>query len=341
MSMPTKATRRRGVLLMVLACLGLGVAACGSGNDASGDAGAPTQDDGLIINLSIPLSQPFAGAVKMGSDAAAKALGTKYQYTAPADLSNMVPDYTRLFNEAIARKPKAILFINFNPKVFKPLIKKATDAGIAVSLYNSGSDTFKDVGAIGYAGEEPISQGQAAGKAALESGAKTLVCVNHLEDEELQRRCAGARQVVEAAGGTVAELNIPPADSTNDAAITQDLQGYLKSHGDIDGMITLGGNVATDAVLARKNLGKSNIKIGTTDVSTGALKAVKSGELDYVIDQQPYLQGYYALQMAVQYLRYGIKPNSAIDTGGLIIDKSNVDRTLEIQKQYAGIRGAQ
>lgn len=272
MSTPKKATRRRGLPLLLVACLGLGLAGCGSGGRAGGDAsgGAPVKDDGLIINLSIPLSQPFAGAVKKGSDDAAEALGTEYQYTAPPDLSNMVPDYTRLFNEAIARKPRAILFINFNPEVFAPLIRKAADAGIAVSLYNSGSHTFRDVGAIGYAGEEPISQGQAAGRAALESGAKTLVCVNHLATEELERRCRGAREVVEAAGGSVAELNIPPADSTNDEAITRDIQGYLKSHDDIDGVITLGANVATDAVLARRNLGDPDIKIGTTDVSTGA-----------------------------------------------------------------------
>ena len=105
--------------------------------------------------------------------------------------------------------------------------------------------------------------------------------------------------------------------------------------------MTQGAAIATDAVTALGNLGKSGtIKVGTMDVSTAVLNDVKNGTLGWVIDQQGYLQGFDSLQIAAQYLRYKLAPTAPVNTGGLIISKSNVYAALAVQKQYPGLRGA-
>ena len=54
----------------------------------------------------------------------------------------------------------------------------------------------------------------------------------------------------------------------------------------------------------------SKAKVGTTDLSTQVLQDVADGKLLFTIDQQPYLQGYYSVLIAYQYVKYGMRPDS-------------------------------
>ena len=47
-----------------------------------------------------------------------------------------------------------------------------------------------------------------------------------------------------------------------------------------------------------------------------------------------------SIQIAYQYLNYGLQPIGHVRTGPLVIDASNVDKTLEANKSYSGVRGA-
>ena len=74
--------------------------------------------------------------------------------------------------------------------------------------------------------------------------------------------------------------------------------------------------------------------IGTRDL------AIKAGQIAFAMDQQPYLQGFLSIQTAYQYLNYGLHPIGLVTTGPLVIDASNVERTLEVNKTHSGVRGA-
>jgi len=69
----------------------------------------------FIIDVSGPLSDPFFGAFKLGSDTAAKELGINYQYSAAADETNIEADYTRLLQAAIGRHPDALVVGDYIP----------------------------------------------------------------------------------------------------------------------------------------------------------------------------------------------------------------------------------
>ena len=318
--------------------IGLAVSAC------SGSSSPPTSGPagGLILDINGPLSDPFFGAMKLGTDDAAKALGVNYQYVAPADVKNVVADYTRLLQESIGRHPAAMVVGDFVPSAFDPLIKQAVDAGIPVVIVNSGADSWQKVGALTYVGENALVTGEAAGTFAAKAGVHHLVCVNHVAgNPQLNQRCQGAQMTLSQAGGTSTVLNIPTADSGNPAAVQQDIQGFLTAHPETDGVLTLGSGIATDAQAAIKAIGKTGqIKLGTTDVSTAVLQAVKSGDISFDMDQQAYLQGFLSLEIAFQYLKYGIYPTQPIVTSGLVISKENVDKALAVQQQYPGSRGA-
>jgi simple sugar transport system substrate-binding protein len=293
-----------------------------------------------IIFLSGPLTDPFFGAVKLGTDTAAKELGIDYQYSTTPDFNDIVALYARLTEAAIARKPAAIVIGNFFPDSVEPLIKQAVEEGIPVFVTNSGRTTWRDLGALGFVGEDPDLMGKAGGEAEAEAGVTNGICVNHVASNPvLERRCNGYIAAIEAAGGTAKMITIPYEDTTNDQKLQQAIGGALMSGKDVDGIFTLGPSVAMNAVAAVEQTGR-DVVIGTTDLSTTALEAVRDGKLLFALDQQPFLQGYYGLMMASQYAKYKVAPVTEVNSGPFMIDASNVAAVLDVSTTYPGIRGA-
>lgn len=330
-----------GALLLVMVVITGCGSSGGSGAEATAATSSSTNSDELVIMLNGPLSDPFFGSMKQGADAAAKALEVNYQYSAPPNLANFEPEYTTLIRQAIGRHPDAMVVGNFIPSAFDPLIKEATEAGIPVVVVNTGIESWEADGAVTFVGASPPALGEADGEAAQKAGVTNLLCVDHAPvNPALAEQCDAAKKVLAVSGGNVDVLNIPTADSENPSAVTQDIEGYLQSHSDTDGIQTLGSSIAEDARTAITNLGKEEeIVIGGSDVSTASLEAVKNGEMAWLADQQAYLQGFDSLQVAVQYARYKIHPIKPIETG-LIIDKSSVGEVLAVQEANPGLRGA-
>src|SRR5256885_10227306 len=93
-------------MLALVALAGL-TAACTSAESTGGSASGPYSKY-LIIDISGPLSDPFFGAFKLGSDAAAKELGIKYEYSPAANEDNIETDYNRLIQAATGRQPPGL-----------------------------------------------------------------------------------------------------------------------------------------------------------------------------------------------------------------------------------------
>lgn len=301
---------------------------------------SPAAADDNIIFLSGPLSDPFFGAMKAGSDAAAKDLGVKYQYSTTPDFNDIVALYTRLGEAAIGRKPQALVIGNFFPDSVEPLIKKAVAAGIPTVVFNSGRKTWRELGAIAFIGEDPQLMGKAGGEAEAKAGVKNGICIDHVAaNPVLEQRCQGYIDAIVAAGGQAKMITIPYEDTTNDQKLQQAIGGALMVDKGVDGIFTLGPSIAMNAIAAVKQSGRK-IVVGTTDLSTPALEAVKSGELLFALDQQAFIQGYYGVLIASQYVKYKVAPVTEINSGPFMIDASNVDAILEVSKNYPGIRGA-
>ena len=174
----------------------------------------------------------------------------------------------------------------------------------------------------------------------LAAGVKHALCVNHVPGNPgTQARCKGLEEAMQAGGAKATTFNIPYSDAGSPQQVTQAIKGTLASDASIDGIFTLGSGIAEDALQAVDTAGVANkVKVGTTDISTNTLNAVKDGTLLFDIDQQSYIQGYYGVLVAAQKLKYGLQPIGVIKTGPLVITKDNVDSVLEAQK--LGVRGA-
>src|SRR5206468_1973835 len=82
------------------------------------------------------------------------------------------------------------------------------------------------------------------------------------------------------------------------------------------------------------------VKVGGLPVSTAMLKDIQAGTVGWGVDTQPYLEGYYAVQAAAQYVRYKMAPAAPIMTGSVPITKKNVAAALAAAAAYPGLPGA-
>lgn len=77
-------------------------------------------------------------------------------------------------------------------------------------------------------------------------------------------------------------------------ASTSSIEAKLQSGTDIDAVVTLGAPFAAASVKAKQGSG-SGAEINTFDLNADVVKQLKAKEIGFAVDQQPYLQGYLAI----------------------------------------------
>ncbi len=99
----------------------------------------------------------------------------------------------------------------------------------------------------------------------------------------------------------------------------------LKQDPSIDFIVTLGGPIALNAIDAVKDA-SSKAKVGTFDFNPQIPPKIQSGDLQWAIDQQPYLQGYEAVDSLWLYKANGniLGGGKPTLTGPFMVDKSNI-----------------
>ena len=118
--------------------------------------------------------------------------------------------------------------------------------------------------------------------------------------------------------------DMPSVQSTIGAKLEQDPS--------IDYIVTLGAPIAMAAVQAAATAG-SEARIGTFDTNAELVDAIKSGDVQWAVDQQPFLQGT-RRGLAAAYLnnRNTIGGGQPVLTGPAFIDKTNIDAIAEYAK---------
>ncbi|GAA3988914.1 sugar ABC transporter substrate-binding protein [Allokutzneria multivorans] len=284
-----------------------------------------------------PLSDPFFGAVKSGAERAAADLRVRVDYLAPAASGELGAELVRLTRSAVANKVSAIALGDYYPDQQDPEIRRAVDAGVTVVLVNSGEPSWQKVGATAYVGQDEQRVGELAGQRMAEAGVRRAVCVNHVPGSPVMaQRCAGLRTAL----SHVTEITLASAEATNPTATQQAISGALSADPLVDGVFTLGSGFAELAMRAVDSVKRADkVRVATTDLSTGVLESVRDGKLLFAVDQQPYLQGYYGVQVAVQQISHGLRPTTPVRTGPLVVDRANAASVLAHNRD-GGIRGA-
>jgi simple sugar transport system substrate-binding protein len=275
-------------------------------------------------------SDSFWAPVKNGAVEAGKELGCSVEYRAPEKFDMVA--MAQLIQATVAAKPDGLVVTIPDADALGPAIKAALDAKIPVISTNSGYDVSKKLGIPLHVGQEEFMAGKKAGERMKAMGVKKAVVINHLVGNvALDLRAKG---FIEGLGGN-AEVLATTLDFTQarnaDAA-------YLQKTPDLEAVMTLGPDGALAALQALEAAGKlGKLKFGTFDMLPDVLVAVANGQIDFAIDQQPFLQGYLPVVFLVNYIKYGILPSQdTIFTGPNFVTRDTAAKALALTK--AGIR---
>ncbi len=307
----------------------LSLAACSSSGGKE-DTGTDTNNAGTANTPKITVAMithqapgdTFWDIIRKGAEAASAKDNVELQYSNDPDATKQA----QLIQAAIDKKVDGIAVTDPNTPALGGAIKAAVAAGIPVTMFNAGGNDALGLGAIGYFGQGEKEAGAGAGKKIVDEGGKNIVCVIQEQgQQQLEDRCDGVTQG--AQGATVQRLYVNGRD---DSAVTTSIQAKLTEDKSIDYVLTLGAQFALDAVKSVDAAG-SSAKIGTFDTNKELVAAIKAGDVGFAIDQQPYLQGYLAVDALWLFKTNGntLGGGANVATGPSFIDSSNIDAVSE------------
>ena len=328
------------VALTLAACTGGGSQSTSGGSTATAAAsGSGTKASGSgpvsIYVVGGESSDPFWSVVKRGAQDAGKVVeadGGSVHWLGPQNYDNLGPDAAKLLQTAQSAGASAIIGPDWVPAAEDAAFEQITSAGIPLIMYNSGGLTeATKVGALNYVGSDDSLAGKTAGQYLVQHGVKDVLCVNTLPGAaNSEARCGGIKQGEATGGGTMTELPLPSSNFGNPTAVAQAIKAALLQNSSIDGVVTIATADADSAASALSQAGLTGkVQLATFDLDSTQLSRIQAGTEMLAIDQQPYLQGYLAVSMAFQYVKYGLRmPQQPLLTGPSLITKSNVAQAI-------------
>ena len=316
--------RRHPVRVALLAMLLLVAAACSSTGGKQEEAPAAGANAGKATTPEMTVQMvthaapgdTFWDIIRKGAQAAAAKDNVKFQYASDPDSGKQAT----LVQNAIDAKVDAIAVTLPDPKAIGPTVKKAVDAGIPVVAFNAGIGEYQNYDVMSYFGSDESLAGETAGKTASDGGYKNLLCVIQFQGQvQLEARCDGVKKTFT---GKWQKIYVNGADRPSEQST---IAAKLKQDPSIDFVVTLGAPDALAAMNAVKDSG-SKAKVGTFDFNPQIPPKIQSGELQFAIDQQPFLQGYLSVDSLWLYKANGniLGGGKPTLTGPFVVDKSNI-----------------
>ena len=266
---------------------------------------------------------PYHSVVKQGMEDAAAQYGVSAQMLmSEGDNAKQVS----MLEQAINGKPNGIGLSIVDPEAFDAAIQKSLDAGIPVIAFNN-DDANTPNARLAYIGASEEKVGYVLGKYMqqfLKSGDTCVIPEEVPGMSYAVNRSAGIKKAMDEIGVTCEELDA----GYERAETTNRIDAYLRGHPEVDASINVGGiTTEISGMVVEEAKLKDKVVVGGFDLLPNTGPAIKSGITKAVIDQQPYLQGYYTVaQLAL--MQCGGFAAFDIDTGRGIVDASNIDEVI-------------
>ena len=213
--------------------------------------------------------------------------------------------------------------------VFQAPAQDTGDAGIPVVLYNNNrfegenAPADKRILGLSFVGQDESVSGEILAKAWLPSlpskPCKVLIVNPFPTAFVLTLRGDGVKRALDAASYPHDDLVATGDQGQNLSLISAALQADTS----ICGVVGLGNPAANPAA---KYVGDNSLKVpvATFDVGAEASKRIKDGTLTMAINQQPFLQSYFAVANLANEVKYSLSPVK-VNTGTSIVTKDNID----------------
>jgi simple sugar transport system substrate-binding protein len=263
----------------------------------------------------------FFTPTQSGAADACKLLGCSYLWTgsSTSNINEMVDS----INTAVTAGVNGIASSLIDPKAFNAPIAKALAAKIPVVAYNADEPTS---GRLAYIGQDLLVSGQEMGQHIVDlvpSGDIGLFIATP-GAANIQPRIDGALDTLKA------HPSIKPHVVATGAAVPAELtviNSYAVGHPNTKGLFAVdaGSTQGLAQTIQKLGLAKKGVKGGGYDLTPITEQLLAAGDIQFTIDQQPYLQGFLPiLELYLYNVSDGLTGPADVDTGLKFLDKTTV-----------------
>ena len=274
-------------------------------------------------------SHVFWQTVHAGAVAASRESGVEIDWNGPA-LETDFTSQIAITDAFINRRVDGILLAPSEQEALVPAIRRARQAGIPLTIFDSRAQTEDYVSFVatdnyggGVMGARRLAKildgrGRVALIAVMPGGASTLEREKGFRDT-LEKEFPDIRLVAWQYG---------MAEYGRSLAVTEDI---LTAHPALDGLFASNESSAVGAVQAVKGRGLAGkLKIVGFDCSPSLLNDLRAGTIDSLVLQDPFRMAYLGLKTLIDY-RAGRKPAKRMDIPPTLVTRENLDDP-EIQR---------
>jgi simple sugar transport system substrate-binding protein len=311
--------------------------ACGGGGTTTAASGGGTAASLFKPSASYKFTfvnhvttNPFFVPTKYGAADACSLLGCSYQWT--GSQSSNVSEMVNAFNSAVTAGVDGIAISLVDLHAFNAPVESALSKGIPVVAYNADA---AGNARLAYIGQDLFVSGQEMGKRILglvPSGDIALFIATP-GALNIQPRIDGAKQSI---GSKLTVDTIATG-----AAVPQELstiQSYAQSHSSVKGMFAVdAGSTQGVAQTIQKQGLKGKVHGGGYDLLKPTEELLQKGYIDFTIDQQPYLQGFYpVLQLFMYQASQTLTGIADVNSGLKFLDSKTVVPYNSTKSRYEG-----
>jgi simple sugar transport system substrate-binding protein len=321
-------TSRLAVGVFVPALVSLAGCAHLGGVDGPGQAAKPLR----FVFITTCAAEDFFKPVQKGMRDAAARMGVECTFTGTPEVD--IKAQAEMVRKAVAERYDGIALNIIDPVAFDDVVREAMSKGVPVVAFNVDDNKTPNARLSGVC-QDLYKAGRIVGEKAavfIPDNSRILMTVHSDGISALEDRLRGEQDVLKAKGVTWKRV----VTGTTPEASAEVITSALKADPEIKVVICTGQADTEGAGLAiERHFAGKGYKAAGFDLSSETLRLIKAGHIQFTIDQQPYIQGYYPVIQLALYCRYGIRPSN-IDAGASVISRSNVDEVLVLSR--AGYR---
>jgi simple sugar transport system substrate-binding protein len=312
------------------------LAACGSSASSGGGSSSVfgSHPSYKFVFVNHVTTNPFFTPTQYGAADASKLLGCSYQWTG-SENSN-VSQMVNALNTAVTSGADGIAIALIDLHAFNAPVEAALKAGIPVVAYNADAPGNAR---LSYIGQNLKLAGEQMGErivAAVGSGEVGLF-IETPGSANLQPRIEGAEKAIKDSGKPITTKSV--AVGTVVAQEQSAIEAWYQSHKSAKGMYSVGGGSTESLAKTMQKLGlvAKGVKAGGFDLTEATQKLLQEGNIEFTIDQQPYLQGFLPVLQLFQYKVSGTLTGPAeVDTGLKFLNKETVAPYVSSKSRFEG-----
>src|ERR1700730_17101233 len=311
------------------------LAACGSSASSGGGSSSVfgSHPSYKFVFINHVTTNPFFTPTQYGAADASSLLGCSYQWTGSE--SSNVNQMVNAMNSALTSGADGIAVALIDLHAFNAPVEAAIKAGIPVVAYNA--DAVGNA-RLSYIGQDLRKAGEKMGERIVSdvgSGDVALFIATPGQPT-LHPRIEGAEAAVKASGKPITLHTVATGAAVPGELSTID--AYWVGHKSTKGMYAVdGGSTESLAKVMQKYSLGGKVKAGGFDLTEQTQNLLKAGDIEFTIDQQPYLQGFIPVMQPFMNKVCGTLSGLAeTDTGLKFLSKETITPYVNTKSRYEG-----